>query len=480
LEPEILQELEQTVVVSESPFQRLRKIIGLDRAIIYTIFARGWASAAGLVTIALIARFLSSAEQGYYYTFGSLVALQLVFELGFSMVIQQMASHECAHLKITDKDMIEGNPVGHARLASVLQKSVRWYSIASILMLCTIAPAGLYFFTTHGSANQIVSWHGPWLLVALMSSMAFQIDPVFSFLEGCGYVPQVAQTRFSQAITGSLLAWSALALHHGLFAPAMMIAGQVLAGGFYLLRRRRLLISLLRHVPGTHRIQWWKEVWPFQWRIAISSLSGYFIFQLFIPVLFAYWGPVPAGQMGMSLNISNALLSISISWVSTKMPLFGTLIARKEYGQLDHVFFRVLLQSSAVCLLGSFTTWTVISAMHARGYALAHRMLPPLPFGILLLSMMVNHIVFCEALYLRAHKQEKFLTISILVAVFMTCSTYLLGRPFGAIGMVSGYLSINACIALGGGTYTFLKYRTLWHGDGGLPVPSMLGEESPS
>ena len=74
----------------------LRRFLGLDRAIVFTIMARGWSSLAGLVTLLLIARFLTGAEQGYYYTFGSLVALQIVFELGFSLVILQMASHERA------------------------------------------------------------------------------------------------------------------------------------------------------------------------------------------------------------------------------------------------------------------------------------------------------------------------------------------------------------------------------------------------
>jgi hypothetical protein len=38
---------------------------------------------------------------------------------------------------------------------------------------------------------------------------------------------------------------------------------------------------------GQHAIDWWKEVWPFQWRIAISYACGFFIFQLFNPVLFS-------------------------------------------------------------------------------------------------------------------------------------------------------------------------------------------------
>src|SRR5580698_175793 len=145
----------------------IRRVLGVDRAIGFTVLARFWSSAAGLVTIALIARFLSPAEQGYYYTFGSLVALQIVFELGFSFVILQMASHERAHLAISSDYVISGDPTAHARLASVLQKSVRWYSIAAVLMAALLIPVGWYFFASHRHAGQAVSWQLPWCFAAL-------------------------------------------------------------------------------------------------------------------------------------------------------------------------------------------------------------------------------------------------------------------------------------------------------------------------
>src|SRR3954449_4303718 len=112
----------------------VRRVLGVDRAVGFTILARFWGSAAGLLTVALIARFLSAAEQGYYYTFSSLVALQIVFELGFSFVILQLASHERAELSISNQYEVSGSPTAHARLASVIQKSVRWYSVAAVLM----------------------------------------------------------------------------------------------------------------------------------------------------------------------------------------------------------------------------------------------------------------------------------------------------------------------------------------------------------
>jgi O-antigen/teichoic acid export membrane protein len=389
----------------------------------------------------------------------------MVFELGFSFVILQMASHECAHLSISDQGEILGDSTAHARLASVLQKSVRWYSTAAVLMPCLLIPIGLHFFSTNSQSGPSVAWRLPWYLVVLAASLAFQIDPIFSFLEGCGYVPQVARTRLLQAVLGSLLAWGVMLTHRGLFAPAMMIAGQVFVGTIWLITRRRFLWPLLRYRVGQHRIEWWKEVWPFQWRIAVSWICGYFVFQLFNPILFHYWGPVAAGQMGMSLNISNALMSISIAWVNTKAAPFGAMIARKEYVKLDRAFFRALMQSVVVCVIGAATAWSGVIYLYAKHSRFAHRVLAPLPFGILLLTMIFNHIVISEAIYMRAHKQEKFLTNSILGAILMLFSSYALGKHYGAYGMVVGYLVVSTLVGLVLGTVIFLKYRRIWHAE---------------
>src|SRR5436305_1845557 len=124
----------------------LQHTLGIDRAIAFTVLARIWSSTAGLVTVLLIARFLTRAEQGYYYTFSSLVALQIVFELGFSFVILQLAAHERANLTFSPGGSVDGDPVAHSRLASVLQKAVRWYGVAGVMMAVILVPAGFVFF----------------------------------------------------------------------------------------------------------------------------------------------------------------------------------------------------------------------------------------------------------------------------------------------------------------------------------------------
>jgi hypothetical protein len=96
----------------------LRKALGLDGAVTYTLMARLVSIVGSTGTVLLIVRLLSPVEQGYYYTLLSLVSLQMVFEMGFSFVIQQLAAHECVHLELHADGSVSGDSVAHQRLAS--------------------------------------------------------------------------------------------------------------------------------------------------------------------------------------------------------------------------------------------------------------------------------------------------------------------------------------------------------------------------
>lgn len=470
---DVLPEQPQVADVSATPTRLDRLLgwisstLGIDRAVAFTILARGWSSLAGIGTLTLIAHSLSPVEQGYYYTFYSLVALQVVFELGFSVVILQTASHEAAHLTIGPDGMITGPESSHARLASVLQKSIRWYTAAAVLMVVILLPVGIHFFSAQAAKHpgaDAVSWFFPWLLVVGATSCTFQLDPIFSFLEGCGYVSNVARTRLTQVMLGTLFGWTVLLLHHGLYAPGLIILGQAIAGGYYVVRKRHLLIPLFRHAVGDYRIDWGTEIWPFQWRIAVSWLCGYFTFQIFNPILFAYRGPIEAGQMGMSMNICGTLSALTISWMNTKSAPFGRMIALRDFEQLDTVFFRTLIQSTTAAILACSAVWGVTVFLRDHHIRFALRLLPPLPLALLLAATVANIVVFGFAIYLRAHKQEKFMWNSIAGALWIAPTALIFGRSHGALGIAVTYSLAALIIGIGSGSFTFFKYRKLWHG----------------
>jgi O-antigen/teichoic acid export membrane protein len=63
----------------------------------------------GLISIFFIASYLTKQEQGYYYTFGSILAIQVFFELGLSGIITQFVAHEFASLKWKSPIELEGS-----------------------------------------------------------------------------------------------------------------------------------------------------------------------------------------------------------------------------------------------------------------------------------------------------------------------------------------------------------------------------------
>ena len=148
-----------------------------------------------------VARFLSPVEQGYYYTFSSILGLNIFFELGLTFVIMQFASHEKAGLEWTDAGDLTGNERNLKRLGSLLRFAVRWYGIAAIISLIGISLGGCWFFRTshHDGAN--VQWMIPWLSVCLASSISFFLAPIYGILEGCGKIAEMNGLFAKQAIS---------------------------------------------------------------------------------------------------------------------------------------------------------------------------------------------------------------------------------------------------------------------------------------
>ena len=262
-------------------------------------------------------------EQGYYYTLLSLAALQTIFELGFSFVILQLAAHESALLTIHPDGRIEGDRIALARLASVLRLTIRWYLRAAIALAFVLLPLGIVFFSEKTAQ---VSWFGPWVAAALAVSATFLFTPLFSFLEGCNQVRQVARLRMFQALIVLAMSWAAIASGHGLYACALVNLGWIAAGAVFLARRHGLLLSLLRFSSGEDEISWRNEIWPFQWKIAVSWLCSYFTMQVFTPILFLFRGPEEAGRMGLTLSVVGYLPIVALCWMTPKAAPFGQLV----------------------------------------------------------------------------------------------------------------------------------------------------------
>lgn len=442
-------------------FRRMAQVIGLDRAVGFTVLGRVVQGLGSIVNVLLILHFLTLPMQGYYYALWSVVALQSVFELGFSFVILQVAAHERVRLQFHSDDSISGDPVAHIRLASLLQRTVRWYTVACLLMGAALLAGGMRFFSLHQTPGQPSLWIWPLRMTVLACMTSFSLGPVLSFLEGCGQVATVARTRFFQSVASALAAWTAMISHHGLYAPALVLLGQAAVAGALLWSRRPLLWPLLRMRVQNRGISWGSEVWPFQWKIAVSWLCDYFIFQLFTPVIFAFRGPAEAGRMGLSMNIVMQMSGMMLAWMTTKSAPFGNLIAKSDNAGLDALFFRAFRQS---LLLLSAASALVLSAVLAIPWVvprLGHRIVSWPVFLFLLLTAIGGHVVQSEAIYLRSHKCEPFLLQSILIATATAAGVTFFAKTSGTLGVaVAAFIVLGVCGTASATTIFFSKRRS--------------------
>ena len=441
--------------------------IGMDKSIAYTSTARIIQAAGGVITALFIARFLTGVEQGFYYTFGSILAIQTFFELGMNGIITQYVAHEASHLT-WQGIRLEGESKYRSRLSSLLHFCFKWYGCFAVVLFLVLMIVGFVFFNRYDHTGGTVSWRIPWLILCITTSANLMIAPLFAYLEGLGKVKEVAKYRFYQISLGLFIVWACLGSGAKLLTAAInSLTWVVVAVLAFTLSSFGSILREIYRIKVVEKVSYAKEIFPFQWKIALSWISGYFIFQLFNPVLFATDGAVVAGQMGMTLAALTGIQALSYSWTSTKVPTYSGMIEMKRYGELDTLFRRTLRQAigiNAFCLLIFFLVIFSIRQFHITifGLYLGDRFLTTLPLLMMMIPEFANQFITAWATYLRCHKREPFLINSIVTGLLCCLSTVGLGHFFGVNGITIGYCIITLAITPWA-YYIYTSKKKLWH-----------------
>lgn len=446
------------------------RVAGIDRTVSYGLLNRSWMLVSGVLTMLLIASLFSVEQQGYYYTFYSLLAMQIFVELGLSSVIATFASHEFAELHWGKGGSITGDIRALHRYVELVSRTVRWFAVAAIVMTIVLVPAGLIFLKRGHIADFAFSWQVPWVLAVIGTAINLISIPFLSAIMGSGEVDAVNYREFLGGVAGSLCSWIVIASHGGLYAFFALSCGNIIVTWIYLATYKPRLLGMVwdwirssgKNASAAGNVIFWQqEVWPLQWRIALSWVSGYLIFQLFNPVLFYYHGPIVAGQMGMTLNASAAILVIAMTWINVRSPEFGRFIAVKEWSDLDRLFSRIMKQSMGIVVAGGVALWVCLLILQRRTM-LGQRFLPAHEALWLIGAYWILTFVSGMAVYLRAHKKEPYLVLSILGAFLQGLATWFFGRHYSAQGAAAAFFTINL-ITFPVAYYIWQRCRDEWH-----------------
>lgn len=424
-----------------------------------TLLFRGWSVLAGAVMLLVLPLWLSPIQLGYHYTFASLLALQIFFELGMNQVVTQITSHEMAHLEMKT----DGTAVGDAgrldRLTSLARLLRSWYLIASCLFLCAVTAAGFAFFSRQAGTEEQVSWAGPWLVLCCATAGNLYLSPTLAMLEGAGRVGEVARLRLLQSMAGYILTAGALAAGAGLWASAILSSAACLASFVWIRRQGRMVQWMrLRATETQERIDWRHEILPFQWRIAVSWISGYFIFQLFTPMLFKNQGAVEAGRFGMVLAIFNSVQSIGMSWIYSCSPRMSASISRRNGEELREIFLNAIKPSLAFTALCCTLVLVVVDGLGQVGVPFVNRLTSMTVMIFIASVTVVNSIIFSFAVFMRAHKEEPMMVPSVVLAVLTLAIAQYASRI--SVELTAAlYLAATVAISL---PWSFIIFRRYW------------------
>ena len=390
--------------------------------------------------------FLDGVQQGYYFTFASILALQIFFELGLGQVVVQIVAHEAACLRLSGEGKYVGEKEHLARLTLLRVQLSRWYLPAALVFAMLVGVAGLTFFRNGGL--QWSMWGPAWLILVSATAINLYYSWKLAMIEGFALIGDIAKLRLLQSVAGYVLMWCGLIAGLGLYVVISIPIVAAVATTLWLRGNiAKAVFGIFSETLPSKPISWRQDIFPFQWRIAVSWISGYFIFQLFTPLMFKQFGAAEAGRLGLAMTMFGAIGAVGLSWVNARAPTLSMLIARKEFTELNRQFKSVTVRSLLVTIFLSMVVILTVWVGTKCGFPVADR-IAGLPVLLCIATVTVaNCIVFSSAIYMRAHREEPMLAVSVACGI-LTAILAWYGSRHGALVMMLCYTGVTTFIAL--------------------------------
>jgi hypothetical protein len=144
------------------------------------------------------------------------------------------------------------------------------------------------------------------------------------------------------------------------------------------------------------------------------------------------------------------------------MPEFGRIIAQKKWVELDAFFKQTFKQSINVCLLLMIAFLFILSMLNNFSN-LGDRFLPIWEIAIFSISIVGQLLINNWAIYMRAHKKEPMIYLSIIAALLIACSTLVAGYFFSSIGMILGFVIITIFFGVPNTYILFKRFKRNFH-----------------
>ena len=437
--------------------QIIQKKLYIDSAVLSSGASRIFASFISPFTAVLIIRFLTLAEQGYWYMFLSFIAISQYAELGMGQVIMQFSSHEWS--KIEDLSKIHSSSHG-LRLKSIFRIAILMGG--SIAICASLISFILGYTIMQSQPNDTgINWKSPWLCVSLVSVFNITVAYINGFMDGCQMFVTTNLRRSVQSLASLVALFTVFLMEGRLWALglsqlASLIVGIILMFSFH----KEFFKHLFKDFQNNNYISWWTEIFPLQWRFATTWLTGIFVFQLFNPILFSLVSPEAAGKFGFTLSIVSVVNNYAQVWIAARSPVFANLNSSGKWEELEELFRKSLLSGILTYIIGSIFIISLSFLAQSFYPSLSSRFLDSLSLIFLIVSQAINLVTFTFTYFVRSFKEEPFVFMAWVHALLSIVLVPICVSFLGIKGATLASLLSNAVVfPIGFKIYRLYKSR---------------------
>ena len=405
---------------------RLARIVRADATLAMSTRATQGA-AMGIAAFVVIWR-TSPDAQGFYFAFISFGLLLQLCDFGLSYASLQAASHLLALGRTGE-------------LPALADRAMRINAMVTMAATTIVATGGWWIFA-RAPADHGTAWQVAWLAFIVGVGMNHLTAPWLSLVEGGVSVGQAWRFRLRQEAASGVALLVVLAAGEALWS---LVAYFWTRGLFaFVWMRTKPLAPSTGPVVSLSWQRWRDELWPFQWRVGLSAIAGYLVFQAFGPILFALRGPAEAGRFALSLSVMNALVMVTTAWPVSQAAHFGVLLGRRQGRDLSTRWLGLLWQSTAFALVGAGCALAGFLLLDRYRPDLTSRFAGPTATALLIASAVAHHVVACISVVLRSERRDPLLPLG-LVGGLVTLGSMTLAAALGHLTWIAtAYLACTA------------------------------------
>ena len=419
------------------------KLLNIDEKILLFLSSKAFSYISYPITLGLIINYMTPAEQGYYYTFFTLLSFSMFLELGLGVILTNFASHEFSNLK-WENNLLIGNKDSIKRSNMLIKKTMQWFTIVAFVFFILMSFIGNFFFKENNSIN----YFNAWVFFIGVFSPGLIFSPILSILQGFGKIKEVQKVIFFQVFLSIIAFWIGLLINLSIYALVLQFAVQNLISFIYILFNYHKLIR--RSIFETSEMLSWKnEILPLQLKTGFTWLISYLGINLLIPFSFKIFGAETAGQLGMSFRIAEITSVVCLAWTNTRVPLMGNLIANNYKDKFFNFYYRTL---KSIILIGFLTTIAIFLAFNVLDYFSYNKFLERVLKLEYIILLSISYYMFAISNYLamtiRSFKDEKMIFPNVIALFIYLLAIYLSFLYTNFIYLILAFLIVNALVLL--------------------------------